>query len=68
MLEERLRREGYDVCAVSFPDYDSDSSALIKMYLRGDFGTDADAVNPYAASTFMLSIALPHISGAGNPF
>lgn len=52
MLEERLRREGYDVCAVSFPDYDSDSSALIKMYLRGDFGTDADAVNPYAASTF----------------
>lgn len=52
MVETRLRHEGYDVCAVSFPDYDSDSSALVKMYLRGDFGTDADAVNPYAASTF----------------
>ena len=26
MLEERLRREGYDVCAVSFPDYDSDAA------------------------------------------
>ena len=37
---------------VSFPDYDSESSALVKMYLRGDFGKEAGNVNPYAASSF----------------
>lgn len=52
LLAEHLRRDRKPVKTVSFPDYDSESSALIKMYLRGDFGTDADAVNPYAASAF----------------
>lgn len=52
LLTEHLQRDGYDVKSVSYPDYDSDSSALVKMYLRGDFGSDADAVNPYAASAF----------------
>lgn len=52
LLTEHLQRDGYDVKSVSYPDYDSDSSALVKMYLRGDFGSDADTVNPYAASAF----------------
>lgn len=52
LLTEHLQRDGYDVKSVSYPDYDSDSSALVKMYLRGDFSSDADAVNPYAASAF----------------
>ena len=52
LLTEHLQRDGYDVKSVSYPDYDSDSSALVKMYLHGDFGSDADAVNPYAASAF----------------
>ena len=52
LLTEHLKKDGYPVMAVSYPDYDSDSSALVKMYLRGDFGRDADAVNPYAASAF----------------
>jgi len=52
LLYRRLEREGLPVMAVSFPDYDSPSSALVKMYLEGDFGTEADAVNPYAASAF----------------
>lgn len=51
-LADALRREGKEVMAVSFPDYDSDSSALVKMYLRGDFGSNADDVNPYAATAF----------------
>lgn len=51
-LFERLRDVGVDVRRVSFPNYESESSALIKMYLRGDFGGDAEAVNPYAAATF----------------
>jgi len=52
LLTKRLKGEGYKINALSFPDYESDSSALIKMYLRGDFGKDAGAVSPYAASLF----------------
>ena len=37
---------------ISFPDYDSDSSALVRMYLSGQFGTDPQDVNAYAASAF----------------
>ena len=52
LLRRRLADDGQSVKAVSYPDYDSESSALVKMYLRGDFGTDADTINPYAASAF----------------
>ena len=55
LLAERLERDGRRVKLVAFPDYESDSSALVKMYLRGDFGSDADAVNPYAASIFFAA-------------
>lgn len=51
-LHSRLQAEGYTVRKVDYPNYQSDSSALIKMYLRGDFGSEPDAVNPYAASAF----------------
>lgn len=51
-LYERLTAEGYPVKKVEFPDYASPSSALIKMYLGGQFGTQPDAVNAYAASAF----------------
>lgn len=37
---------------VSFPDYQSDSSALVKMYLAGQFGSNPGDVNAYAASSF----------------
>ncbi|MEG1244349.1 MAG: thymidylate kinase, partial [Oscillospiraceae bacterium] len=33
-------------------DYDSQSSALVKMYLAGEFGKTPQEVNAYAASTF----------------
>lgn len=52
LLLEALKQCGKQVMQVSFPDYDSDSSALVKMYLRGDFGSTPGAVNPYAASSF----------------
>ncbi len=41
-----------EIMQVTFPDYESDSSALVKMYLSGTFGEDANAVSPYAASVF----------------
>ena len=37
---------------ISFPDYNSDSSALVKMYLAGQFGDHPSDVNAYAASSF----------------
>ncbi len=40
------------VIKIEFPDYESPSSEVIKMYLNGAFGTQADSVNPYAASSF----------------
>lgn len=52
LLEEALRSDGRDVRRVSFPDYDSDSSALVRMYLSGQFGGKPEAVNAYAASSF----------------
>lgn len=51
-LYERLRDLEVNVRRVSFPNYESESSALIRMYLRGDFGGDAMNVNPYATATF----------------
>ncbi len=51
-LLERLKSENYKVRKVSFPNYDSESSSLIKMYLRGEFGSRPEDVSPYVASTF----------------
>lgn len=52
LLYDRLLSENKKVRLISFPDYESDSSVLVKMYLAGEFGTDANDVNVYAASTF----------------
>ena len=52
LLAEALQRQGRSVRMVSFPVYDSDSSALVRMYLNGDFGKKPGDVNAYAASTF----------------
>lgn len=52
LLCEALESRGLPVRKVSFPNYESDSSALVKMYLAGQFGTDPNAVNAYAASSF----------------
>ena len=52
LLEKKLCEKGYKVKLVSFPDYESPSSALVKMYLGGEFSHNPDAVNAYAASSF----------------
>lgn len=51
-LFTRLVQEGYNVRKISFPNYGSESSSLIKMYLRGDFGNSPEDVSAYIASTF----------------
>ena len=51
-LQERLDKEGIEYKTVSFPNYDSPSSSLVKMYLSGEFGENAKEISPYIASTF----------------
>ena len=52
LLAAHLAESGRRVMEITFPDYESDSSALVKMYLSGRFGDKPDDVNPYAASSF----------------
>lgn len=52
LLYDRLSNSGKDVVSVEFPNYKSQSSAVAKMYLAGEFGTNPSDVSPYAASTF----------------
>ena len=52
LLASRLEREGTDFRRLRFPRYSEESSALIRMYLGGKFGSDPKSVNAYAASTF----------------
>jgi dTMP kinase len=51
-LFARLKEEGRSIRKVEYPNYKSDSSALVKMYLNGEFGFKPEDVNAYAASTF----------------
>lgn len=51
-LYEYMKAFGKTIRQVSFPDYDSPSSSLVKMYLDGQFGSKPDDVNGYAAATF----------------
>ncbi len=52
LLTQRLEQEGRDFRQLEFPQYSEPSSALIKMYLGGEFGTKPSDVNAYAASAF----------------
>ena len=55
LLSSKLVRDGFDVKRLSFPDYESPSSSLVKMYLSGQFGDNPDDVNAYAASSFFAA-------------
>ena len=52
LLAAHLKEQGFSVREITFPNYESDSSALVKMYLSGQFGQHPDDVNAYAASSF----------------
>lgn len=51
-LCQRLTEEGRAFQRLVFPQYDKPSSALLRMYLQGEFGHRPEDVNPYAASSF----------------
>ena len=51
-LTDRLEKENTEFKTLVFPRYSQPSSALIRMYLGGEFGTNPSDVNAYAASAF----------------
>ena len=51
-LMERLDENNIEYRVMSFPNYESPSSSLVKMYLSGEFGQNPKMVSPYIASTF----------------
>ena len=52
LLTERLTNENHAFKQLVFPRYSEPSSALIRMYLQGEFGTKPSDVSSYAASAF----------------
>ena len=52
LLCQALRARGADLRQITFPDYESDSSALVRMYLSGGSAQHPDYVTAFAASTF----------------
>ena len=52
LLKKHLDEDHVEYRTVSFPNYDSPSSSLVKMYLSGEFGENAQEISPYIASTF----------------
>lgn len=49
---EALERAGRKFMVCSYPQYEEESSALVRMYLSGKFGSKPSDVNAYAASSF----------------
>ena len=52
LLSEHLERDNVQFKHLVFPRYSEESSALIRMYLGGAFGSNPSDVNAYAASAF----------------
>ena len=52
LLTQRLEQDGKTFQKLVFPQYAEPSSALIRMYLGGEFGTSPSDVSAYAASAF----------------
>ena len=52
LLTERLVQDGKEFKKLVFPQYQEESSALIRMYLGGEFGSKPTDVSAYAASAF----------------
>ncbi len=63
LLAKKLENDGKPVISVEFPNYKSNSSSVVKMYLNGDFGSDPNSVSPYAASTFFAVDRFASVNG-----
>ena len=63
LLKEKLINNGKNVVSIEFPNYKSESSAVVKMYLGGEFGKDAGDVSGYAASMFFAVDRFASVKG-----
>lgn len=52
LLYNYLTGKGFKCKIISFPNYDSPSSALVKMFLGGEFGNNGDEIDSFQASAF----------------
>ena len=50
LLLEQFLSQGRKARKLSFPNYSSPACEPVKMYLAGEFGLDAEKVNPYPVS------------------
>ena len=51
-LKERFDKKNIEYKSVSFPNYESNSSELVKIYLSGELAENPKDISPYIASTF----------------
>lgn len=52
LLFNSLKNKYENILKIQCPNYDNPGSALVKMYLNGNFGKDPSKINPYATSIF----------------
>lgn len=52
LLKQELEKKGKKVVKITFPKYDSDSSAPVRMYLGGELGNNPELLNPYMCGSF----------------
>ena len=52
LIKDKIEKCGKTIKQIKLPDYESESSALVRMYLGGEFGSDPSDVNTYATSLF----------------
>ena len=59
---ELLHKDIKNSIVLDYPDYNKESSALVKMYLDGRISQDPKGVNPYIASmTYALDRSVSYI-------
>ena len=52
LLVKKLNEMGYNAKMLSYPNYPSPACGAVNMYLNGEFGENANDINPYSASLF----------------
>ena len=52
LIKQKIEQSGKTIKQIKLPDYESESSALVRMYLAGEFGSDPSDVNTFATSLF----------------
>ncbi len=55
LIADALEARGVRVKRLEFPVYDSEGSALVRLYLGGGLGSSPDDTNAYAASIFFAA-------------